>query len=91
PEKLAALAAGLPAAASLAAEGVRQARLDVCEKCDALRENVLCAYCGCFVLFRARPARSYCPHPAGDKWKTDLPLRRGAANHGQRGDNHISS
>jgi hypothetical protein len=69
PEKIAALAAGLPAAASLADEAVRAERLAACEKCPALRENVLCAYCGCFVLFRSRPAKSYCPHPEGNKWE----------------------
>jgi hypothetical protein len=33
-----------------------------------LKGAVLCAHCGCFVLFRARPADSYCPHPEGGKW-----------------------
>lgn len=51
-----------------AAAAVYEGRLAVCADCEALREKVLCAYCGCFVLFRARPAKSRCPHPGGDKW-----------------------
>jgi hypothetical protein len=69
PEKIAALAAELPGSSSLAAEAVRAKRLLACGKCQALREKVLCAYCGCFVLLRSRPAQSYCPHPEGDKWE----------------------
>jgi len=70
PEKISALAAEIKLEASLAAEEeVLQKRLAVCSECEALREAVLCSYCGCFILFRARVAKGYCPHPLGDKWK----------------------
>jgi hypothetical protein len=70
PEKIAALAAETPIAPSLAAEeGLYKNRLEICGKCEALKEAVLCAHCGCFILFRARPAKSYCPHPKGDLWR----------------------
>jgi hypothetical protein len=69
PEKIAAIVAETPIAPSLAAdEKLYKKRLDVCGHCEALRESVLCAYCGCFILFRARPKKSYCPHPKGDLW-----------------------
>jgi len=59
----------IPIDPSLAAgTGLYQKRIDVCAECEALREQVLCAHCGCFILFRARPAKSYCPHPSGDRW-----------------------
>ncbi|MDR1128660.1 MAG: DUF6171 family protein [Treponema sp.] len=48
---------------------VYEARLERCFSCAALREEVLCARCGCFVQFRARSKASYCPHPAGNKWQ----------------------
>jgi hypothetical protein len=51
-----------------AEESVFNQRLEKCDKCEALREQVLCSYCGCFVMFRARVDKSYCPHPKGDKW-----------------------
>ena len=69
PEKIAQRLKEIPIAASLAAEEVVfKKRLEECKNCDALREQVLCSYCGCFVMFRARPALSRCPHPLGDKW-----------------------
>ena len=43
-------------------------RLNRCGECNALREGILCGYCGCFVQFRARIAQSHCPNPAGDRW-----------------------
>jgi len=70
PEKIAALAAEIKIEASLAAEkNVCEKRLKACGECDALRAEVLCSHCGCFILFRSRIAKSYCPHPAGDRWK----------------------
>jgi hypothetical protein len=69
PEHIRAIAAQTPIPAALQAEGrAFEARLAVCENCEALREKVLCAYCGCFVLFRARVRQSGCPHPSGNKW-----------------------
>lgn len=69
PEKIAAIVAETPIAPSLAAdEELYQKRLAICGTCEALRASVLCAYCGCFILFRARPKKSYCPHPMGDAW-----------------------
>jgi hypothetical protein len=71
PERIAAIVAETPIAESLAAENsLYEKRLAVCKSCESLREAVLCAYCGCFVLFRARPKKSYCPHPKGDLWLT---------------------
>jgi len=69
PEKIAALAAEIKIEPSLAAdEDVYKKRIAVCNGCEALREKTLCFFCGCFILFRARPAKGYCPHPNGDKW-----------------------
>jgi len=60
---------------SLAAEeDVYIKRLEECEKCDSLKEKVLCSHCGCFVMFRARPGKSRCPHPGGNKWARITPL-----------------
>jgi len=70
PEKIAEILRETPISPILAAEeAVFGRRLEECEKCDALRERVLCSHCGCFVMFRARPRASHCPHPQGDKWK----------------------
>jgi hypothetical protein len=69
PEQVAEIAAGIPVAPDLKADDqVIASRLACCAACGALREDVLCAYCGCFVLFRARPKESCCPHPEGNKW-----------------------
>ena len=69
-EKIAELVKELPIDPSLAAgEKVYEKRLLACNECEALSEEVLCSYCGCFILFRARPSKSYCPHPKGDRWK----------------------
>ena len=69
PERVAEIVAEIPIADSLKAdEAVYKERLAVCSSCERLRGKVMCADCGCFVLFRARPAKSYCPHPLGDKW-----------------------
>jgi hypothetical protein len=69
PERIAALAAEFSVPAALrAGDDLYQQRLESCGKCGGLREKVLCAYCGCFVQFRARPLKSSCPNPAGDKW-----------------------
>jgi hypothetical protein len=63
------LAAAIPIDPSLfAGRAAYEARLARCASCDALREDVLCAWCGCFVRFRARPKAASCPHPAGSKW-----------------------
>jgi hypothetical protein len=68
-EKVAAMAAEIKIDPSLAAENaLYEMRMEACEECDALREQVMCAHCGCFIIFRARPAKSYCPHPQGDRW-----------------------
>ena len=54
---------------SLAADDeVFTKRLEECERCDSLKEKVLCSHCGCFVMFRARAEKNYCPHPQGNKW-----------------------
>jgi hypothetical protein len=70
PEKVAKLVEGIPIAASLRADPlVYEDRIAICSTCEALKGTVLCAYCGCFVLFRARPTKGSCPHPLGDKWR----------------------
>ncbi|MDR0641153.1 MAG: DUF6171 family protein [Treponema sp.] len=51
-----------------AGESLLRRRLACCSSCDSLREQVLCAQCGCFVRFRAAVLKSWCPSPAGDKW-----------------------
>ena len=69
PEKIAEKFKEIYIAPSQAAEeAVFNRRLEECGRCEALRERVLCSYCGCFVMFRARPGKSHCPHPEGDKW-----------------------
>ena len=69
PGAVAALVDQIPIASELkASEVVMAERLSLCSACDALREGVMCAYCGCFVKFRARARMGYCPHPAGGKW-----------------------
>jgi hypothetical protein len=68
-ERITAVAAEIPIPAALRTEQpVFEERLAACEGCDALREKVLCAYCGCFILFRARIRKQFCPHPLGNKW-----------------------
>ena len=51
-------------------EAIISKRLALCLDCDAAREDVLCAYCGCFIRFRIRSKKAYCPHPAGSKWQS---------------------
>jgi len=69
PEAVATLVDQIPIPQELKADDdVRSERLAACSACDALRESVMCAHCGCFVLFRARARKAYCPHPAGEKW-----------------------
>jgi hypothetical protein len=69
PEKVSAMAAEIKIDPALAAEdGLYEKRIEACGVCEALREQVMCAHCGCFIIFRARPAKSYCPHPKGDRW-----------------------
>jgi hypothetical protein len=64
------IAMTVPIEPSLCADhDVYQARLERCVSCTALREGVLCAWCGCFVQFRARPKAGFCPNPAGNKWQ----------------------
>ena len=53
---------------SAADEAIFTRRLEECDKCDSLKEEVLCSHCGCFVMFRARVDKGYCPHPQGNKW-----------------------
>ena len=69
PEAVAALVDQIPISRELKARPeVFEKRLALCFSCDALREEVLCAYCGCFIRFRARARLFACPHPAGEKW-----------------------
>ncbi len=41
-------------------EGVYQARLTACEKCEYLAKGA-CGKCGCFVIVRARRKNKDCP------------------------------
>ncbi|MDR1398976.1 MAG: DUF6171 family protein [Treponema sp.] len=64
------IAAAVPIEPSLCADyAIYRARLERCASCATLREGVLCAWCGCFVHFRARPKAASCPHPAGNRWQ----------------------
>ena len=69
PEKVAALLDEIPIPESLAAEKtLYEMRLAVCAACPSLSQQVLCSHCGCFVMFRARAKKGYCPYPGEDKW-----------------------
>jgi hypothetical protein len=69
PRRLEELASRTPAPASLRAGApLLLRRLARCFACDSLREQVICAHCGCFVRFRAAVLKSWCPSPSGDKW-----------------------
>lgn len=70
PERIAQIAEELPLPKETAATPAEyKARLEICAVCDALREGVLCSWCGCYVVLRARPKESYCPYPGNNKWK----------------------
>jgi len=65
------IVSAIPIAPSLRADDdVYAARLAQCASCGDLREGVLCAWCGCYVQFRARPKAGSCPSPSGDRWVT---------------------
>ncbi|MBO4508464.1 MAG: hypothetical protein J5747_07475 [Spirochaetaceae bacterium] len=70
PERIAQIAAELPISEKAAAAPEEyKARLETCAVCDALKGGVLCSWCGCYVILRARPKQSYCPYPGCNKWK----------------------
>jgi hypothetical protein len=70
PEYIARLEAEIPVSREKQAGAAeREERLAACLSCEALREGVMCAHCGCFVRFRARIAEASCPHPAGSRWR----------------------
>ena len=74
PEAVSALVDQIPISPELKAdEEIIAKRLAACFGCDALRGEVLCGYCGCFIRFRVRPREAYCPHPAGEKWPLSFP------------------
>jgi hypothetical protein len=69
PQRIEELALESPMPGSLrAGEPLLRRRLACCAACGSLREQVLCAHCGCFVRFRADVRKSWCPSPSGDKW-----------------------
>jgi hypothetical protein len=69
PETIAAIVDQIPISPELkVSDEVLTERLAACSVCDGLREGVICAFCGCFIRFRTRSRRQYCPHPAGEKW-----------------------
>ena len=78
PEAVAALVDQIPISAELKADDdVMEKRLKLCLACEALRGGVLCTFCGCFIRFRVRPRKAYCPHPSGDRWQTPQGQIRG--------------
>lgn len=44
-------------------------RLNSCFKCDALVDSVMCSWCGCYVILRAKFKKNCCPYPKTDKWQ----------------------
>jgi hypothetical protein len=69
PEYIAQIAAELSLSEKTAAAPAEYTRrLKICAACDALRQDVLCSWCGCYVVLRAKPKESYCPYPGNDKW-----------------------
>ncbi|MDR1950026.1 MAG: DUF6171 family protein [Spirochaetaceae bacterium] len=72
PEGITKLAAQIPVDPALGTDAAEQERrVGICGRCEALRGGILCSWCGCFVLFRARTIKGYCPHPGGDRWRED--------------------
>ena len=72
PEAVAALVDQIPISPELKGdEAVVLKRLAICFACEALKGEVLCAFCGCFIRFRTRSRKAYCPHPAGEKWPAE--------------------
>jgi hypothetical protein len=70
PETIAAIVDQIPILPEFrVSEDILAERLAICSDCDALRGGVICAFCGCFVRFRTRSYKQYCPHPAGGKWQ----------------------
>ncbi|MBE5922286.1 MAG: hypothetical protein E7269_05990 [Lachnospiraceae bacterium] len=43
-------------------------RLKICSRCNHLIGGLTCAYCGCFVLARAKKKAQKCPDPKGAQW-----------------------
>lgn len=69
PERIAQIVSELPEdKATTVSSEIYKARLATCAECDALRETILCSWCGCYVALRARPKNSYCPYPGNNKW-----------------------
>jgi hypothetical protein len=74
-EFLRVVASALPPPHTAQARGETvERRLAACACCEALREQVLCAHCGCFVQFRSRIYGASCPHPAGNRWERAVEL-----------------
>lgn len=42
-------------------DSVYQERLNSCKNCPKLLGGMTCAFCGCFVQFRARHKTAHCP------------------------------
>lgn len=53
---------------NMVAKTVYKKRLDECLKCDALVDSVMCSWCGCYVILRAKFKKNKCPYPKSDKW-----------------------
>ena len=70
PHQVAEAIAAIPVSPSVRVpDETYEQRLDCCAACEYLREGVLCAWCGCFVQFRARLKNNFCPNPKGNLWE----------------------
>lgn len=52
----------------LTPQEIYRERLDICNECEYLQENVVCRECGCYVKIRALYRDNQCPNPYGRKW-----------------------
>ncbi|MOA00659.1 hypothetical protein D3C78_1200320 [compost metagenome] len=69
PEKLERLIEIAIRGREIASDEDYRARMERCQRCNALQYETTCRHCGCFVAVRARLAESTCPFPAGSKWR----------------------
>lgn len=52
----------------LTPQEIYRERLDICNECEYLQENIVCKECGCYVKIRALYKDNQCPNPYGAKW-----------------------
>lgn len=68
PEYLAVLATHLSPEDKTASDSLYQSRIAECNKCDALKDKIMCSWNGCYIVLRAYSKDAYCPYPKNDKW-----------------------